>query len=284
MKPGRDYPTPPAANAEAVAAAPGGRTSVHPSASAQRDESAFALLPAIDVREGRVVRLRQGDYAQETRYPDAPLAVASRYADAGARWLHLVDLDAARAGGYTLTPLLGALKRQTRLRVQTGGGVRSAADVEAILAAGADRVVVGSLAVREPDLVIGWLRAFDAARITVALDARQAHDGRWQLPTAGWTRDSGSELEPLLRRYSEAGLVHLLCTDIARDGMLSGPNLDLYRHIHAVAPSIRLQASGGIRDVADIVGAREAGCAGAILGKALLDARFELVDALAEAR
>lgn len=244
--------------------------------------SGFVLYPAIDVRDGRVVRLRQGDYAQETRYADDPLAMARRYAQAGAGWLHLVDLDAARAGGYTLGPLLAAIKAETGLKVQTGGGVRSEFDVDALLQAGADRVVIGSLAVREPARVVGWLSGFGSERITLALDARQSGDGRWQLPTAGWTEDSGVELEALLAGYVDAGLRHLLCTDISRDGMLNGPNLALYRKILGLAPGVKLQASGGVRDVADVLAACEAGCAGAVLGKALLDGRFELADAVAE--
>lgn len=236
----------------------------------------FTPYPAIDVREGRVVRLRQGDYAQETRYSADPLAVAERYAQAGARWLHLVDLDAARAGGYTLAPLLRTIRANTSLRVQTGGGVRGEADVAAMLEAGADRVVVGSLAVREPERVAGWLLRFGPQRITVALDARRNGAGAWQLPVSGWTESSGVALDALLRRYASEGLVHLLCTDIARDGMLAGPNLDLYRELLAIAPGVRLQASGGIRDETDVTAAREAGCAGAVLGRALLEGRLDL--------
>lgn len=242
---------------------------------------AFTVYPAIDVRDGRVVRLRQGDYAQETRYPDKPLAVATAYSKTGAAWLHLVDLDAARAGGYTLAPLLREIVGTTGLRVQTGGGVRSESDIEAILEAGAARVVIGSLAVREPERVTGWIAKFGAGRITIALDARMARDGSWRLPVAGWTQDSGTVLEDVLAAYVEAGLQHLLCTDIERDGMLSGPNLDLYRYILALAPQVALQASGGVRDIADIVAAHACGCAGAVLGKGLLDGRFALADALA---
>jgi len=245
--------------------------------------SAFTLLPAIDVREGRVVRLRQGDYAQETRYADDPLTIAGRYAEAGARWLHLVDLDAAREGGYTLAPLLAAIKASTSLRVQTGGGVRSGDDVKRILDAGADRVVVGSLAVREPDTVLAWLRDFGAERITVAFDARRI-GGNWELPTAGWTRQSGMVLADMVAIYAEAGLRHALCTDIDRDGMLAGPNLGLYRDILGQAPRLRLQASGGVRGIDDIAGARQAGCSGVVLGKALLDGCFDLAAALAEER
>ena len=236
----------------------------------------FTLYPAIDVREGRVVRLRQGDYAQETQYDAAPLTLAQRYEAQGATWLHLVDLDAARAGGYTLAPLLRELRTHTGLRIQTGGGVRSASDVEAILEAGAERVVVGSLAVRQIDTVIGWLSTFGVDHLTVALDARQDDAGTWQLPVAGWTEQSDSDLYTVLARYADNGLRHLLCTDIARDGMLSGPNLQLYLAIARLAPAVRLQASGGVRDIDDILDARGNGCAGAVLGKALLDGRFGL--------
>ncbi|HLM52509.1 MAG TPA: HisA/HisF-related TIM barrel protein, partial [Pseudoxanthomonas sp.] len=149
--------------------------------------SAFTVYPAIDVRDGRVVRLAQGDYARETRYDGAPLAVAQAYAAQGAQWLHLVDLDAARAGGYGLAPLLRAIAAGTGLRVQTGGGVRSRDDVAAILDAGAARVVIGSLAVREANTVLAWIEEFGPERITVALDARQDRAGTWTLPVHGWT-------------------------------------------------------------------------------------------------
>ena len=242
----------------------------------------YVLYPAIDVREGRVVRLRQGDYAQETRYADDPLALASRYAEAGARWLHLVDLDAARLGGYTLAPLLGSLKSSTRLKVQTGGGVRSEQDVEALLAAGADRVVIGSLAVREPGRVAAWIARFGAERITVALDTRRDEEGRWRLPVHGWTESGGKELDVLAAAYAEVGLRHLLCTDISRDGMLTGPNFDLYRYLCERFPRIAVQASGGVSAAGDVAQAKAVGCGGIVLGKALLDGRFALADVIAE--
>lgn len=241
----------------------------------------FTVYPALDIREGRVVRLRQGDYAQETHYGDDPLPRAQAFEAQGARWMHLVDLDAARAGGYTLAPLLGEIRANTGLQVQTGGGVRGRDDVARILDAGASRVVVGSLAVREPEPVIGWLGEFGAERITIALDARQDEQGLWQLPVHGWTENAGVTLDVLADRYAAAGLRHLLCTDIARDGMLAGPNLALYRHLAARLPGVAVQASGGVRDVADVAAARAAGCAGAVLGKALLEQRMDLGEALA---
>ena len=227
----------------------------------------FIVYPALDIRDGRVVRLRQGDYAQEISYGDDCLPRAQAFAAQGAQWMHLVDLDAARAGGYTLAPLLAAIRAQTPLRVQTGGGVRGRDDVARILDAGAHRVVVGSLAVRRPDEVVGWLEEFGAERITIALDARQDAQGQWQLPVHGWTENAGVTLDDLAQRYARAGMHHLLCTDIARDGMLAGPNISLYQHLSALLPGVAVQASGGIRDVADVAEARRAGCGGAILAR-----------------
>lgn len=241
----------------------------------------FSIYPAIDVRGGRVVRLRQGDYAEETCYGDDPLAIARSYAAAGATWLHLVDLDAAKSGGYTLLPLLRAIREGTGLQVQTGGGVRIRGDVRALLDAGATRVVVGSLAVHEPDAVIDWLEDFGSEVMTIALDTLKDAGGQWRLPVHGWMRTSEQTLEMLLARYAKAGLRHVLCTDITRDGMLTGPNLDLYRHLCACHPDVQVQASGGVRDVHDVVDARAAGCSGAVLGRALLDGRMTLEEALA---
>jgi phosphoribosylformimino-5-aminoimidazole carboxamide ribotide isomerase len=243
--------------------------------------TSFTVYPAIDVRDGRVVRLAQGDYARETRYDSAPLAAAQAYSAQGAEWLHLVDLDAARAGGYTLAPLLRDIAASTGLRVQTGGGVRSREDVAAILEAGAARVVIGSLAVRDTDTVLDWIREFGSDRITVALDARQDAAGTWTLPVHGWTETAAVTLDELAVRFEAGGLVHLLSTDIARDGMLSGPNLDLYRHLGALAPRLQVQASGGVREATDAADAHAAGCAGVVLGRALLEGRFTLSQALA---
>ncbi|WP_285447302.1 1-(5-phosphoribosyl)-5-[(5-phosphoribosylamino)methylideneamino]imidazole-4-carboxamide isomerase [Xanthomonas sp. LMC-A-07] len=241
----------------------------------------FTVYPALDIRDGRVVRLLQGDYARETRYGDDVLPRAQAFADAGAQWMHLVDLDAAKAGGYTLAALLGQISRQTGLQVQTGGGVRSRDDVARILDAGAARVVVGSLAVRDSATVIGWLQEFGTDRLTIALDTRQDADGAWQLPVHGWTETAEATLDQLATQYAQAGLQHLLCTDIARDGMLSGPNMGLYAHLRALAPQLQVQVSGGARNLADVAAAKVAGCAGIVLGKALLEGHLDLKDALA---
>lgn len=242
----------------------------------------FTVYPAIDVRDGVVVRLHRGDYAKETRYSNGPLEVAESYAMAGATWLHLVDLDAARAGGYTLTDLLEQIVGETGLMVQTGGGVRTEADVKALLDAGAQRVVVGSVAVNEPETVLGWLDTFGPEHVTVALDTRTADDGTWVLPVAGWTSVAETDLPTTLHRYHEAGLRHLLCTDITRDGTFAGPNFNLYTMLTHAAPQLQIQASGGARDVNDVRQARRTGCAGVILGKALLEGRLTVEEAIAE--
>jgi phosphoribosylformimino-5-aminoimidazole carboxamide ribotide isomerase len=239
------------------------------------------IYPAIDVRGGRTVRLRQGDYARETQYADDPADLARRYADAGATWLHLVDLDAARDGGYRLAPLLREIRRTTALRVQTGGGVRCASDVDAILDAGADRVVVGSVAVSDPPRVASWLDDFGPERIVVALDARKDGNGVARVPAHGWTAAEAPPFDGLLDFHCSAGMKHLLCTAIARDGTLEGPDLDFYAAVRAAAPEVALQASGGIRDARDLRAARTIGCAGVVLGRTLLESRLTMQEALA---
>jgi phosphoribosylformimino-5-aminoimidazole carboxamide ribotide isomerase len=241
---------------------------------------AFAVIPAIDVRDGRAVRLRQGDFAQQTTYGDSPIAIARRYEAAGARWLHLVDLDAAREGRYTLDALLSAIRTTTALSIQTGGGVRSASDIDRLLRLGASRVVVGTAAVREPDMAMCWLHAYGPERLTLALDVREDDAGQWCLPVAGWTSASNASLDGLLQRFADAGLRHVLCTDIRRDGMLEGFNLSLYARLAERWPQLQFQASGGVRDARDIVAARAAGASAAILGRALLDGRLALAEAL----
>lgn len=240
----------------------------------------FTLIPAIDIRNGRVVRLVQGDYERETVYGDDPVALARAYADEGASWLHLVDLDAARFGGYTQLPLVERLKAETGLHLQTGGGIRTAEDVEMLLNAGVERVVVGTQAVRSPALVSDWLRRFGSEHLTLAMDTRQDESGVWRLPVSGWTEASVATLDDLLATYSQVGLKHVLCTDIARDGMLTGFNIALYRLLALRWPELRIQASGGVNGLEDIAAALAAGASGAILGRALLEQRFTLADAM----
>jgi len=237
------------------------------------------IIPAIDLRAGRVVRLAQGDYARETHYASEPLALAQEYAAAGARWLHVVDLDGARSGELENLGTIAALAR-SGLRVQAGGGVRDADGVQRLLDAGVARVVLGSVAVKSPHVVQEWIARHGAESICIALDTRADAHGRWTLPVKGWTESSGADLDELAPRHARAGARHLLCTDIARDGMLSGPNLGLYRHLRQLAPQFALQASGGVRNVEDVAALRACGADAVILGRSLLEGRLTVAEAL----
>jgi len=186
-----------------------------------------------------------------------------------------------RRASVVTASLLSRIKASTPLSVQTGGGVRGETDVERLLAIGADRVVVGSLSVSDPHRVAAWIARYGSDRMTIALDARCAADGRWFPATHGWTQQGRRTLSGLVRFYTRSGLRHLLCTDIARDGMLSGPNLQLYALLRQWTPQVALQASGGARDLDDVRGAREAGCAGIVLGKSLLEGWVGLPEAMA---
>ena len=239
----------------------------------------FEIIPAIDLRGGQVVRLAQGDYARQTSYVESPLALAQRYAAAGARWLHVVDLDGAQAGTQPNLEIIAALAR-TGMRVQAGGGVRCLADVHRLFDAGVERVVLGSVAIRDPRRVADWLERHGGHRFTLALDTRWA-DERWTLPSAGWTQPESRTLDDLAPWYAAHGACHLLCTDIDRDGMLAGFNLALYRHLAELAPTLAVQASGGVRSVQDMRAARMAGVRGVILGRALLKGHFTVQEALA---
>jgi phosphoribosylformimino-5-aminoimidazole carboxamide ribotide isomerase len=236
------------------------------------------VIPAIDLRGGQVVRLKQGDYAQQTTYAADPRELAQRYAAAGARWLHLVDLDGARSGNLDNLAVIQAIAADG-MQIQAGGGVREEADLQRLFEAGVRRVVLGSVAIRDPELVAGWLETYGADQLTIALDTRRIN-GRWALPSAGWTEVEARTLDELAPWYAARGARHLLCTDIERDGMLAGFNLELYRHLADRVPQLAVQASGGVRSLDDIRAAREAGAQGVILGRALLEGRFTVAEAM----
>ena len=235
------------------------------------------IIPALDLRGGRVVRLRQGDYARETGYALDAVEQAQRYRDAGARRLHVVDLDGAREGRFANLAVTEALVRLD-LAVQAGGGVRNEADLTRLFNAGVERVVVGSVAVREFGRVIEWIERFGSERLVIALDTREVN-GIWTLASAGWTERASTTLDDLAPCYQQAGARHLLCTDIGRDGMLSGPNLKLYAHLARIAPGLAVQASGGVRDCADVQ-ALQGKAAAVILGRSLLEGKLALDEAL----
>ncbi len=232
------------------------------------------LIPAIDLRDGRCVRLLKGDFAAETRYPVEPVALAVQYRQQGADWLHVVDLDGAKHGEPANLALIERMAAAAGVSVQYGGGVRTPSSLEQALAVVA-RVVIGSLAVTDPDTVTGWLTRYGPERLVLALDVRLGDDGTPMIATHGWTRASTLTLAAAIERYAAAGLRHVLCTDIDRDGALTGPNVSLYRDCAARWPSLAFQASGGVRDVADLQALAAAGAAAAVSGKALLEGRLK---------
>jgi phosphoribosylformimino-5-aminoimidazole carboxamide ribotide isomerase len=232
------------------------------------------LIPAIDLRGGRCVRLFQGDFAAETRYAHSPRELLEKYRRLGASWVHVVDLDGARDGVLANREVIADLAAQGGPRLQVGGGIRSAEIVEDLISRGVERVVVGSAAVERPDEVIGWTSRFGADRICLALDVRHDGNGEPQLRTRGWRSATAISLWEALAVYPAAAVRHVLCTDIERDGALSGPNLDLYRAAVERLPRLAWQASGGVRDAADLAALARTGVAAAVSGKALLEERI----------
>jgi phosphoribosylformimino-5-aminoimidazole carboxamide ribotide isomerase len=237
------------------------------------------LYPSIDIRGGHTVRLQQGDYARETIYDESPVAVAQRYEAAGARWIHVVDLDAARSGTGVNLPVVEAICAAVSCRVQVGGGVRSVADAGDRLAAGAARVVIGTAAVERPELV-DELCTLHPGHVAVGLDAR----GR-DVAVRGWEQASGLDLMNLAKRFEESGASALVVTEIGRDGMLTGPDLEGLAAVLR-ATTVPLIASGGVGAVADLVALRGLEVdgrtlEGAIVGRALYEGRVDLEEAIA---
>ena len=235
------------------------------------------LYPAIDLMGGRVVRLAQGRFDDATIYSDDPGEALARFADAGATWAHIVDLDGARAGAPVQHDLLATLARAGALNLQVAGGFRTADQLARMFDAGVARVVIGSLAVDDPETTSALFERFVGERITLALDVRIEADEPI-VATRGWVEGSGRSLWDVAGLYPAAR--HLLVTDISRDGMLSGPNLDLIARTATALPHLALQASGGVAALDDLDRIRDAGAAGAIVGKALWEGRIPLAEAL----
>lgn len=236
------------------------------------------IFPAIDIRRGRVVRLSQGEAARETVYADDPLAQAERFAADGARWLHVVDLDRAFGDGDNLPHLRRiAQALGDRVRIQSGGGFRSLAAIREARAAGVARCVIGTAAVTEPALVAAAVAAEGAGAIAVGLDAR---DG--MVAVKGWTESAGVTVDEVAARVLRDGVRAIIYTDIARDGMLGGPDLEGCRRLAALGAEV--VASGGFASLEHVIAAARAGAAGAILGRSLYERTISLPEALAGAR
>jgi phosphoribosylformimino-5-aminoimidazole carboxamide ribotide isomerase len=231
------------------------------------------LVPALDIRGGRCVRLLQGDFDRETRYDIDPRSLAARYRALGAEWLHVVDLDGAASGRPANSELIREIASTHGLRVQLGGGIR---DRESLAVAGriAERLVIGSRAVSHPGEVAAWAADVGAERIVLGFDVRLATDGVPYVTTHGWTKSTSTSLYAAIDKYAGAGIRHVLCTDVERDGALTGPNLALYRDCVTRWPELEFQASGGVRDSRDLAALAATGVAAAISGKALLEGRL----------
>ncbi|PSW59090.1 1-(5-phosphoribosyl)-5-[(5-phosphoribosylamino)methylideneamino]imidazole-4-carboxamide isomerase [Photobacterium leiognathi] len=232
------------------------------------------IIPALDLIEGQVVRLFQGDYGQVTEYKVDPAEQFNLYHQAGANWLHLVDLTGAKDTQARQLSLIERLLKSTPANVQIGGGVRTEQDVADLLNAGAKRVVIGSTAVKQPEMVKGWMEKYGAEHIVLALDINIDDDGNRIVAVSGWQEDSGVTIEALLDDFLKVGLKHVLCTDISRDGTLAGSNVELYVDLCRQYPQVQFQSSGGIGSLDDIAALKGSGVAGVIVGRALLDGKF----------
>lgn len=238
------------------------------------------IIPALDLIDGQIVRLHQGDYQQQTTYHDNPIAQFADYVNAGATHLHLVDLTGAKDPNCRQTALIGQILEQVDCTIQVGGGIRSQKDVDELLAVGASRVVIGSKAVSEPAVVQDWFTHYGANKFVLALDVRIENNQKL-VAINGWQDTSHLSLETLIAMYQAVGLKHVLCTDIACDGTLAGSNVALYKELCQAYPDIHFISSGGIGSLSDITALKKTGVAGVIVGRALLEGKFSVAEAMA---
>lgn len=229
------------------------------------------IIPAIDMIEGKCVRLTQGDYATRKVYNEDPLEVAKAFEDAGIRRLHVVDLDGAKAGHIVNYRVLEKLAGHTSLVIDFGGGLKQTKDVEIAFDCGAQMVTGGSIAVKDPETFTAWIARFGSERIILGADAKDR-----RIAINGWEEATDAELLPFIQKYREQGIEKVICTDISRDGMLEGPAVDLYKEILEAVPEIYLIASGGVSSIADIEKLAEANVPAVIFGKALYEGRITL--------
>jgi phosphoribosylformimino-5-aminoimidazole carboxamide ribotide isomerase len=229
------------------------------------------VIPAIDIKDGACVRLFKGDFEQTTQYSDDPAAVGRRFSALNVRDLHIIDLDGARTGSQQNHAIVAEIARESGLEIQLGGGIRSRDVVARWLGSGVSRCVIGSVAIQDPATVKTWISEVGAEHIVLALDVKIDASGMPMLTTHGWTAAAGVSLWDCLESYGDAGVRHVLCTDVARDGAMTGPNFDLYQDILRRYPTLSLQASGGVRHVDDLKRLQQLNVPAAITGRALLD-------------
>lgn len=229
------------------------------------------LIPAIDIIDGKCVRLTKGDYAQKTVYRDSPVDVAKEFEQLGFRRLHVVDLDGAKSKHIVNDGVLQHMTEETNLVIDFGGGIKTGEDIEKAFDAGASMVTVGSVAVTHPDLFGMWLQKYGTERMILGADVRNG-----KISINGWKEDSTEDLLPFLKKYVDLGVSNVLCTEISKDGTLTGPAIDLYKEVMAVYPSLHLIASGGVSSKEDIDTLERAGIPAVVFGKAIYEGRIDL--------
>ncbi|MEQ8905710.1 1-(5-phosphoribosyl)-5-[(5-phosphoribosylamino)methylideneamino]imidazole-4-carboxamide isomerase [Ekhidna sp.] len=231
------------------------------------------IIPAIDIIEGKCVRLSKGDYATKKIYNEDPLEVAQQFEDAGLQYLHLVDLDGAKAKHIVNWKVLEKLATKTKLKIDFGGGIKSDEDLRVAFESGAKQITGGSIAVKEPVKFTSWITAYGAGKIILGADAM---DGK--IAVSGWQEESDLEIEAFIQDYVSKGIEYVISTDISKDGMLEGPSFELYQSILEKLPGLKLIASGGVSSIDDLVKLKEQGLEGAIVGKALYEGRIQVTD------
>ena len=231
------------------------------------------IIPAIDIIDGKCVRLVQGDYAQKTIYNENPLEVARSFENAGLTHLHLVDLDGAKAGKVISWQVVEKITSGTSLKVDFGGGIKTTEEVKRLLNLGVSQVNLGSIAVREPEKITDWIQQFGADSIILSADVKNE-----MISIDGWQQNSAINIVAFLRDYIQRGIKHVTCTDIRTDGMLTGPNIELYKKILLSFPQLHLIASGGVSSLDDLHELKLIGADGVIVGKAIYEGRIQLDD------
>lgn len=231
------------------------------------------IIPAIDLIDGKCVRLSQGDYNQKTVYNENPLEVAKMFEDVGITRLHLVDLDGAKAHHIVNHKVLEAITTKTSLVVDFGGGLKTDDDLRIAFECGAQMITGGSIAVKSPDVFGGWIEKFGGDKIILGADVKDE-----KIAVGGWIETTQIELMPFVTKYKEQGISKVICTDISKDGMLAGPSLELYKKMILQIPDLYLIASGGVSNMADIEALQEAGIPAVIFGKAIYEGRIQLKD------
>jgi phosphoribosylformimino-5-aminoimidazole carboxamide ribotide isomerase len=229
------------------------------------------IIPAIDLIDGKCVRLTQGDYGQKTVYHDDPLEVALAFAQAGIRRLHLVDLDGAKAGKIMNQKVLERLASKTNLVIDFGGGIKTDEDIQSVFDAGAHMAVAGSIAVKNKELFHSWIGRYGAEKILPAADVKNGY-----ITIAGWQESTALALTDFITETMRQGIRRLFCTDVSKDGLLQGPSFELYEQVVAAFPDLELIASGGVSSAADLLRLKAIGCKGAIVGKAIYENRISM--------